>query len=142
VIVPTDVPVAELVAHGKKFNWNRPICDCGSEKVWGHGFVARFLAGFALPVFLKRYRCPACRRVFTLLPAGYGRRFQTAIAVVASAIESRLKDFRWPPELPRQRGGHWLKRFLAVCRMNFPDEEPLAVLGRLRGNGILLFGEV
>jgi hypothetical protein len=125
--------------QGKKFNWNRPTCDCGCKKVWGHGFVARFFTGFLDALFLKRYRCPECRRVFILLPAGYGRRIQTVISEVWNAIESRLQTHEWPHGLPRQRGGHWLKRFLIHCRMNFAEEEPLSVLARLRSNGIHLF---
>ena len=141
VLVPTDVSLGDLASQGKNFNWNRPQCDCGCQKVWGHGFVRRFFAGLAEAVFLKRYRCPWCGKVFTLLPLGYGRRLQTAISVVYDSIESRIAGLKWPEGLPRQRGGHWLRRFIRVCRMNFPDEPYLATLLKVRGNGIHFFGE-
>lgn len=140
MLIPTDVSVAEIAIQGKDFNWNRPACPCGSRKVWGHGFVTRFFAGFLAGVLLKRYRCPNCRTVFTLLPEGYGRRLQTRITEISEALRSRLKHQDWPIGLPRQRGGHWLRKFLKICRINFPDDDDLLLtLGRLDGHGLHFF---
>jgi hypothetical protein len=135
VLIHTDVPLAEVAVQGKNFNWNRPNCGCGQEKVWGHGFISRFIEGFPDRIWLKRYRCPRCKSIFTLLPAGVGRRFRTIISDIWVAIETRLVHFFWPNRLPRQRGGHWLRGFLAICQMDFPEEDRLTVLDRLRGNG-------
>jgi hypothetical protein len=134
--------LAQVAAQGKDFNWNRPTCGCGREKVWGHGFTARFFEGLDKAVWLKRYRCPGCGRVFTMIPAGFGRRYQSMISVIWASLEKRLSSLCWPSGLPRQRGGHWLRKFLAIYKMDFPDEDPLAVLYRLRGNGVHLCSKV
>lgn len=139
VLEHTDVPVAQVAAQGKDFNWIRPKCGCGRKKVWGHGYVTRFFEGFALPLWLKRYRCPGCGTVFTMIPASFARRYQSPAATIWSSIGARLTSRSWPRGLPRQRGGHWLRKFLAVCRMDFPDDDPMTVWDRLRGNGIHLF---
>lgn len=135
-----DVPLAQVAAQGKDFNWIRPNCGCGHEKVWGHGYVTRFFDGIDKPVWLKRYRCPGCARVITMIPAGFGRRYRTQIDDIWMAIKARLTTRLWPRGLPRQRGGHWLCRFLSICKMDFPEEDPLEVLDRLRGNGVHFFG--
>ena len=135
------MPVAQIATEGKDFNWNRPICPCGSEKVWGHGFVIRFFVGFIAGIFLKRFRCPNCRTVFTMLPEGYGRRLQTRIEVIVEALVSRLQHRGWPSGLPRQRAGHWLRTLLKICQMNFPDDDPLLNLAILRRRGVYFFDE-
>jgi hypothetical protein len=133
--------VAQIATEGKDFNWNRPLCSCGSKKVWGHGFVTRFFAGYLAGIFLKRFRCPDCRTVFTMLPEGYGRRLQTRLVEIAEALVSRLEHRGWPRALPRQRAGHWLRKFLKICQMNFPEDDPLLALDRLRGHGIHFFDQ-
>ena len=139
VLQHSDVPVAQVATQGKDFNWIRPNCRCGQKKVWGHGYVMRFFDGLTLPVWLKRYRCPGCGTVFTMIPAGFSRRYQTPATTIWSSIRARLTSRSWPRGLPRQRCGHWLRKFLAVCRMDFPDDDPVVVWERLRGNGIHLF---
>lgn len=139
VLIHTDAPLAQVAAQGKNFKWNRPICDCGCEKVWGHGYTFRFFDGLDEPTWLRRYRCPAFRRVFTMIPSGFGRRYRTMISVIWKAIEERLRGPCWPPGVSRQRGGHWLRRFLAICKMDFPEEKHVVVLDRLRGNGVHFF---
>ena len=141
MLVHTDVPLALVVKDGKDFNWNRPSCNCGGEKVWGHGYVARFFAGIVAAVLLKRYRCPNCRRVFIMMPEGYAPRYQTPARVMCDALASRLMHRGWPRGLPRQRGWHWLRKFLAICRMDFPEDDLLTVLARLRGNGVHLLDQ-
>ena len=79
-------------------------------------------------MLLKRYRCPTCRRVLTMVPAGFCRRYQTAAADMAAALAARLRHRGWPVGIPRQRAGHWLRKFLAQCRMNHPLDDPLSVL--------------
>ena len=139
VLEHTDVPVAQVAAQGKDFNWIRPHCGCGREKVRGNGYVTRFFEGFALPLRLKRYGCPECGAVFTMIPAGFTRRNQSPAATIWASIRARLTCRCWPKGLPRQRSGHWLRKFLSICRMDFPDDDPVTVWDRLRGNGIHLF---
>ena len=131
MLVFTDVSVDEIVAQGKAFKWIRPSCPCGSAKVWGHGYVWRFFAALASAVALKRFRCPACAQVFTMKPAGFCRRYQTAGSAMAAALAARMMHRGWPRGLPRQRAGHWLRKFLTRCRMDHPADDPLTVLGRV-----------
>ena len=55
------------------------------------------------------------------MPRGYERRYQTAAQEIGAAMVSRLAHRGWPRGLPRQRGGHWLRRFLQTCRMDLLD---------------------
>jgi len=133
LLIFTDVRVEDIAAQGRDFNWERPSCPNGCAKVWGHGFVARIFATVVAVVLLRRYRCPTCGVVITLMPCGYAARYQTKTADVAAAIVSRLTHRGWPSGTPRQRGGHWLRKFLARCRMDSPDDSPLTVLAGLGG---------
>lgn len=125
---PTDIPLAEVASLGRNCKWNRPSCSCGSEKVWGHGYVTRYFVGLASALLLKRYRCPLCGRVFTMIPADSGRRIQSPVSAVLGAIRSRLSHQGWPHAVPRQRATHWLRKFLQMCRLHFPEDDPLTVL--------------
>ena len=135
MLVFTDVPVEEIAAQGRQFKWKRPSCPAGCPKLWGHGFVVRFLTDTIGGVLLRRYRCPTCKVVITLVPDGFCRRYQTAGLAMAAAIRARLSHRGWPRGVPRQRGGHWLRRFLDICRMDHPGDDPLTVLGRLVADG-------
>lgn len=75
-----------------------------------------------------------------MVPQGFCRRFQTAGLVMAKALEARLASRLWPRGFSRQRGGHWLRKFLNLCRMDYPDEEPLAVLRGLVADGVHFLG--
>lgn len=136
----TDSPLAQVAAQGKNFNWIRPSCGCGRKKVWGHGFVLRFFTGLAQAVWLKRFRCPGCCRVFTMIPSGFTRRYQSPVAVIWAALRFRLTHYCWPKGLPRQRGGHWLSKFLAMCRMDFAAEDDLVVVLQRAGAQKIYFG--
>lgn len=94
--------------------------------------------GILLAVLLKRYRCPTCRRVFTMVPAGFYARHQTAAAAMVAALAARLRHRGWPIGMPRQRAGHWLRKFLTKCRMNHPLDDPLTVLGMAAGGNLFV----
>ncbi len=47
------------------------------------------------------------------------------------ALLSRLAQWRWPQLVPRQRGGHWLRKFVAKALMDFPGEHHVDLLRRL-----------
>lgn len=138
VLIFTDASVDDIVAAGKAFKWERPCCPNGCRKVWGHGHVTRYLA--ALVVLLRRFRCPTCGIVITMVPAGFCRRYQTAGAEMVAALTTRLRHRGWPPGVPRQRAGHWLRKFLAICRMDYWEDDPLLVLARLLEDGIHFLG--
>ena len=136
VLVPTSICLGDIAREGRSFKWERPVCPCGSPKVWGHGYVPRFFSCLVKALLLKRFRCPACRKIFTMMPEGYDRRYQTPRIVISHAIYSRLAERRWPQGVPRQRASHWLRTFLKRSRMDHPGLNPLDLLRRLLGDGV------
>jgi hypothetical protein len=44
----------------------------------------------------ERFQCRHCRLVFTLMPRGYERRYQTAAREIGAAMVSRLAHRGWP----------------------------------------------
>lgn len=119
MIIP--ISVKELSVAGKSFKWVHPSCcsGCGNSKVWGHGFVRKYFEGFANGVFLKRYRCPACRKVVTAYPDNYWRRYQSSKFEIASILKHRLDHKAWPRGSPRQRAGHWLRKLTSFLKLHF-----------------------
>ncbi len=98
--------------RGRSFPWKRPDgCPCCRVGLWGHGWVRIYLEcdGGAERIWVPRFRCPGCRRVFRLRPRGYWPRFFYRIETIRSALMSRLMGGRWPPWLGRQAGGHWYR---------------------------------
>ena len=100
--------------RGKSFPWPRPErCPrCGSARLWGHGFVYAYFDEVPVAVWLKRYRCPACRAVIRLRPQGYWSRFQASVVAIRQSLSTKLGRGRWDPGLPRSRQRHWLKGLL------------------------------
>ncbi len=46
---------------------------CGSARLWGHGFAARYFEGFGKCLWVKRFRCSDCFAVHTCRPLGFLR---------------------------------------------------------------------
>jgi hypothetical protein len=110
--------LSKLIREGKSYSWSRPQCPRCHIKVWGHGYVLRFFNGFSTGVYLKRWRCQVCKLVITLRPEGYWRRFQETIHIIFESLKLRLRTGRWPPSVPRQRGGHWLRKLISHASVN------------------------
>jgi hypothetical protein len=130
-----DVDLNQLSTEGKNFKWKRPICPKCSGKVWGHGFVLTFFNGFPDLLFIKRYRCPSksCRKVIIMRPSGFWKKFQTNIEEIFNALVDRLEGLSWPLGVPRQRGGHWLRKFINKMKMLYGlDNEGIGLGERLR----------
>ena len=110
LILYVEASVKKIFHLGQKFPWPRPkqCIRCGG-RIWGHGFVLAYFDGFDEGLWLRRWRCPDCRAIYRVRPHGYFRRFQSSIYTIRSSISRRLKMGRWPPDLPRGRGGHWLR---------------------------------
>ncbi len=104
------VKLNEIHDQGRKFNWIRPhSCPrCGSDRLWGHGFVMAHFDGFAQGLFLRRFRCPDCSCIIRLRPQGYFKRFQTSVHVIRVCLEQRLLGGKWPLGPSHQRQRHWL----------------------------------
>ena len=109
------INILELYKKGKDFIWDKPCsCPrCGSV-VWGHGFVSGYLQGFSELLYFKRYRCPICGLILKLKPRGYLRFFRSSIHEIYRHLKFRFENARWPPGFSRQRGGHWINRFLKI----------------------------
>ena len=120
MIVHCKVSLSEVGKKGKAYPWERPreCARCKNSKVWGHGFVERFFNGFDFGLWLKRWRCPACGLVITGRPEGYWRRFQESVKNIWRHLAGRLADKKWPEGVSRQRGGHWMRRWLSHARGN------------------------
>jgi hypothetical protein len=119
VILRFYVCLRELSKLGKNYKWIKPsICPgCKKSPLWGHGFVLKAFAGFLEKLYLKRCRCPGCHIVVTLHPSGFWPRFQSTIKNIYDVLHFRLTETRWPSGFPRQRAGHWLRRFISFLFM-------------------------
>jgi hypothetical protein len=112
-------------AAKKQFPWKKPSScpNCGSCRLWGHGFVLRYFIGFVFGIWLKRWRCPECKAVHTVRPVQYSPRYHYP---KHQQIKSLLEKFSGKPFLkaiPRQVQQHWKKMFLRQLkqRANWPD---------------------
>ena len=130
-----DVDLSQLSIEGKNYKWKRPICPKCSGKVWGHGFATAFFSGHESIFYLKKYRCPSrgCRAVITMRPSQFWKKFQTDIDCIFNALSQRLESRTWPPWVTRQRGGHWLRKFIKKVKMNYGlDNQGVGLGERLR----------
>lgn len=118
-----SVDLKIVAIQGKKFNWKRPQCSNGCRKMWGHGFTLRYFSGFSDALFIKKYRCPTCHAVVTMIPDQYWPQFQTSITEIYNAINIRLSSYKWPSWVTRQRAGHWMRKFITFIKMNYNLEE-------------------
>ena len=120
MIIFQIIDLLELKLKGKDYPWQRPRCH---TKTWGHGFIRRYFDEIADFVMVKRFRCPICRKIFTILPKGYFPRYQTSIEKIYVTLHNRIRTGRWPPGSSRQRVGHWLRKFSIKARMDFPGKQ-------------------
>lgn len=127
-----------LSTEGKNYKWERPKCPNGCKKVWGHGYVLRYFAHFLAGLYLKRWRCPTCKIVILMFPVGYWKGYQTSIENIFIALKNRIKSYCWPINTSRQRGGHWLRKFISLVRMEYGDDcnDLLAILKNLYSKNI------
>ncbi len=89
--------------------------------MWGHGYVGRYFSEVVSIIYLKRYRRWRCRTVVVVRPDGYWANIRSSISTIYTSLISRLRERHWT-RCPRQRGGHWLARFVRHAMMeNEPD---------------------
>lgn len=123
--------VNEIFRLGKEYAFPRPekcyVAECGSSRIWGHGFVLRYLDCFATPLWFKRWRCSDCGCVYTVRPEGYWPGHHVPVKTIVSALSHRIVHGFWDKTLlsTRQRPGHWLRAlkknigvWLGIDRMN------------------------
>ena len=129
-----DVCLKEVADYGASFNWKRPQCPCFGLRVWGHGRVARYFEGFREPLLVQRFRCADCRKVFTCRPAAVWPRFLSFALTIIDALIARYAERFWPMGVPRQRGGHWLRRLSKELLAQTQAIEPVPWLQKCRAN--------
>lgn len=91
--------------------------------MWGHGFVMRYFSESSVEIYLKRYRCPDCSVVVTTRPETHWKAIRSSILTVYEVLKSKLTGF-WPLDFPRQRGLHWLRRFVDLAKMENQENLP------------------
>lgn len=117
MILPYKITLEELSKIEKNYNWPKHPCESCHRNMWGHGYVARYFTAILNSVYLKRYRCPGCSAVVVVRPEGYWSRIRSSVFTIYQALQSKLSLGQWPSLVPRQRGGHWLNRFVRFARM-------------------------
>ena len=120
MILSCNASLGEVEQLQKKYPWGRPNeCPrCQGKKIWGHGYVQRYFNSLKEGLFLKRWRCPKCSLILTCRPQSHWRRFQESISNIFVAIMFKIQGSRWPPWVPRQRGGYWLGKLIENARKN------------------------
>lgn len=133
MITHTCVDIDLLSRDGKNFKWQKPSAcpNCGLY-LWGHGFVGRYFDDLASKLWLKRYRCPHCKIVITMIPVGRIQRFRYSLSHIFKTLIERLNFYQWPPWTTRQRAGHWMRRLKCYCQAHYGlTSEGLALASRV-----------
>ena len=126
MLTHTDASVHEISELGKKFKWEKPThCPhCRKDALWAHGFVRAMLLEFPFGVWLKRYRCHKCSTIITMKPYGFGPYARQKRDEIVKTLKFRLDHLRWPHWCTRQRGGHWLRKFVLNVKYDYLHLEP------------------
>ena len=117
MILSIKITIEELSKIGKEHKWPKNFCEGCNRNMWGHGYVSRYFATVVRSVYLKRYRCPGCGVVVVVRPEGYWSKIRNPIVTIYQTLRSKLNFGKWPEFTSRQRGGHWLNRFVSFARM-------------------------
>jgi len=107
--------------------------------------VSRFLDGINEALWLKRYRCPDCRKVYTIRPKSHYRKFWSSRRTILKSIFHKLIHNSWLTGVSRQRQQYWFRGFkLQAMRhetpvgVNTPWELSVDVLLRLYTANIII----
>jgi len=117
MILKNKITLEELSTDVKNHKWEKQDCNKCNRRMWGHGFTKRCFSMLAGVVYLKRYRCPCCSSVLTIRPDGIWSYFQSLIQTIYETLKWRISTGSWRVGFPRQRGGHWLRRFTKYAQM-------------------------
>jgi transposase-like protein len=140
MILSVCAKLKDIYDQGRNFQWVKPCrCPiCGSVRVWGHGFVATYFDGYNEPLYLRRYRCPDCARVFLMKPRGYFNRFHAAIDTICNCLTHRLLNGVWNDLLGKSRQRHWLLALKKKAMAWFgTGKDLLAAFGELMAMGVI-----
>ena len=105
------IDVKVLSEVGKAYSWPRPMrCpECGSVKIWGHGYVGRYFEEVSDLVWVKRYRCDECSAIHTCRPWGYLKGFRYSCRVICLCLQSKIRDNHWLRCVFRQNQQYWYR---------------------------------
>lgn len=107
------IKLNDIYQSGKEYKYVRPCkcSQCGSTRIWGHGYVERYFDGYDSCLYLKRWICLDCGCVISIRPMNYFSRHHCSIRKIKTCIQYRLKKGIWirGPDLSRQKQGHWLR---------------------------------
>jgi len=117
MIISIEVSLQRLSQLERKFDWPRPDCPRCGGTIWGHGFVGRFFNRFRKAIPVKRWRCRECHLVICYRPREYWQRYQEKISVIWDVLLFRVRHGKWPPDVTRQRGGHWLAKLTKKVKL-------------------------
>jgi len=113
MIINQEINLADIFRLGRSYEYIRPdkCPQCGSSRIWGHGFVSRYFDDYDLCLYLKRWICAECGCVISIRPVNYFARHHCIILKIFSVLSERLNTGFWSrdPCIRRQRGGHWLR---------------------------------
>ena len=118
MIYEIAVELKELSEKGRDYPWKKPEkCPaCGSDRLWGHGFVEAFFEWFVFALWIRRYRCPDCGCVVRMKPSGIFKRFRADIDTVRACLRAKIEKRTWSPALSKSRQRHWFRALKAnVC---------------------------
>ncbi len=110
MILGVCAKLKDIYEQGRNFKWEKPdrCAQCGSARIWGHGFATAYFDGYSDWLYLRRYRCPDCSCVFLMKPEGYFSRFHVPIEIIYVCLKHRLRSGRWNPFIGKSRQRHWL----------------------------------
>ena len=140
MILYSKVSVKEIFKKGKDYVWPRPerCPKCGSGRLWGHGYVARYFEGFEESLWMKRWRCADCGGVHTMRPEGFWRRFRHSVTRIVKSLKEKISVGGWLGDLGRQAQQYWWRGFGRQCgREGKTGERRLKILERMLERGIL-----
>lgn len=122
MILTIQIDLNSLSLEGKKYKWKKPAgCKFCDGRLWGHGFLKRYIEGFKEFLFLKRFICKLCNKTITLTPKDYPKYYSTTLTKIIETLKYRLLNLKWPPWpcINRQRSGHWLVALKNYCQSKF-----------------------
>ena len=103
--------------------------------MWGHGFTLRYFVGFAIGLWMKRWRCPDCGAVHTARPQEYSPGVHYPKSIQITSLTAKLSGKPFVKTIPRQVQQHWLKTFLHICRRTANWNNPTVILQDLIQSG-------
>jgi len=141
VIISVHIDIGQLLELKKNYPWERLChCPCCRGKTWGHGFVKVWLDFSQRIVFLKRFRCIHCKKVFCFRPDTHFMGFFHSIQIILESIKNQILYKTKSKGICNKLQNIWLKAlgdraFLAKISSNCEPE--VSYFEALRELGII-----